>query len=49
MINPVSAIIREGTRQVLLVLIIATPKIMATPYGDFGKPVFKRTGSFITS
>jgi len=22
---------------------------MTTPYGDFGKPVFKRTGSFITS
>jgi hypothetical protein len=49
MVNPVSAIIGEGTHPVLLVLIITTPEIMATPYSDFGKPVFKRTGSFITS
>ncbi len=49
MVNPVSAIIGEGTHPVLLFLIITSPEIMATPYGDFGKPVFKRAGFFKTS
>jgi hypothetical protein len=49
MVNPVSASIGEGTRQVLLVLIIIAPEIMATPYGDFGQPVLKWTCAFKTS
>jgi hypothetical protein len=49
MVNPVSAIIGERTHPVLLFLIITPPEIMAAPDGDFGNPVFKGTGSFITS
>jgi len=45
MINPVSASIGEGTHQILRFFIITPPEILATPYGDFGQPVFEWTGA----